>query len=218
MTSSSPSAQDSKLRLAVLLLAAGEGSRLGAHPKALLQRDGKTLLERFSSAIQEFSPVEYIVVTGFHAQLIESEVAKMNASLDHPIKTIRNISPEEGQPSSVRLGLESLRADFDVLLVALSDQPEVGAREIQELLDEYAKREDGQEIILPIVDGRRGNPILFSYQAVSDVLANSGMVCRTHMDTHPNELRFMHTSNQAFVMDVDTPEDIQRHKLNLFSS
>jgi CTP:molybdopterin cytidylyltransferase MocA len=217
MTSSSPSAQDSQLRIAVLLLAAGEGSRLGTHPKALLQRDGKTLLERFSSAIQKFSPVEYIVVTGFHAELIESEIEKRNASLDHPIKIIRNLSPEEGQPSSVRLGLESLRADFDVLLVALSDQPEVGAREIQELLDEYARREDGQEIILPMVDERRGNPILFSYQAVSDVLANPGMVCRTYMDAHPNELRFMHTSNQAFVMDVDTPEDIQRHKLNLFS-
>ena len=217
MTSSSPSAQDSKLRIAVLLLAAGEGSRLGSYPKALLHRDGKTLLERFSSAIQGLSLVEFIVVTGFHAQLIEPEIIKMNASLTHPIKMIRNMSPEEGQPSSVRLGLESLRADFDVLVVALSDQPKVGAKEIQELLDEYAKREDGQEIILPMVDQRRGNPVLFSFQAVSDVLANPGMVCRTYMDAHPNELRFMHTTNQAFVMDVDTPEDIQRHKLNLFS-
>ncbi len=218
MTSSSPSSQDSKLRIAVLLLAAGEGSRLGCYPKALLHRDGKTLLERFSSAIQGLSLVEFIVVTGFHAQLIESEIAKMNASLAHPMKMIRNISPEEGQPSSVRLGLESLQADFDVLLLALSDQPEVGVKEIQELLDEYAKREDGQEIILPMVDERRGNPVLFSYQAVSDVLSNSDMVCRTYMDTHPNKIRFMDTTNQAFIMDVDTPEDIQRHNLNLFSS
>ena len=218
MTSSSPSSQDSKLRIAVLLLAAGEGSRLGCYPKALLHRDGKTLLERFSSAIQGLSLVEFIVVTGFHAQLIESEIAKMNASLAHPMKMISNISPEEGQPSSVRLGLESLQADFDVLLLALSDQPEVGVKEIQELLDEYAKREDGQEIILPMVDERRGNPVLFSYQAVSDVLSNSDMVCRTYMDTHPNKIRFMDTTNQAFIMDVDTPEDIQRHNLNLFSS
>ena len=215
MTSSSPSSQDSKLRIAVLLLAAGEGSRLGCYPKALLHRDGKTLLERFSSAIQGLSLVEFIVVTGFHAQLIESEIAKMNASLAYPMKMIRNISPEEGQPSSVRLGLESLQADFDVLLLALSDQPEVGVKEIQELLDEYAKREDGQEIILPMVDERRGNPVLFSYQAVSDVLSNSDMVCRTYMDTHPNKIRFMDTTNQAFIMDVDTPEDIQRHKLSL---
>lgn len=216
MTSSSPSAQDSQLRIAVLLLAAGEGSRLGIHPKALLHSDGKTLLERFSSAIQGFSPVECITVTGFHAQLIEYEIAKTNTSLTHPMKIIRNVSPERGQPSSVRLGLESLRADFDVLLVALSDQPEVGAKEIQELLDEYTKRQGDQEIILPTVDGKRGNPVLFSYKAVSDVLAKPGMVCRSYMDAHPNKVRIMPTSNQAFVVDVDTPEDIQRHHLNLF--
>ena len=217
MTSSSPSTPDSKLRVAVLLLAAGEGSRLGTYPKALLHRDGKTLLEYFSRAIQGFSPVECIVVTGFHAQLIESEITKMNTSLAHPMKIIRNASPEQGQPSSVRLGLESLRANFDALLVALSDQPEIGTKEIQELLDEYAKREGGQEIILPTVDGRRGNPVLFSYKAVLDVLAQPGMVCRDYMDTHPDKIRAMHTSNQAFIVDVDTPEDIQRHKLNRFS-
>ena len=217
MTSSSPSAHDSQLRIAVLLLAAGEGSRLGSHPKALLHRDGKTLLELFSRAIQGFSPVECIVVTGFHTQLIESEITKMNTSLAHPMKIIRNASPEQGQPSSVRLGLESLRANFDALLVALSDQPEIGTKEIQELLDEYAKREGGQEIILPTVDGRRGNPVLFSYKAVLDVLAQPGMVCRDYMDTHPDKIRAMHTSNQAFIVDVDTPEDIQRHKLNRFS-
>jgi len=217
MTSSSPSAQNSQLRLAVLLLAAGEGSRLGTYPKALLHRDGKTLLEFFSSSIQEFSPVECIVVTGFHAQLIESEIAKINSSLTHSMKIIRNVSPRDGQSASVRLGLESLRADFDVLLVSLSDQPEVGQKEIQELLDEYAKREDGEEIILPIVDGRRGNPVLFSCEAVSHVLAKPGMVCRVYMDAHPEKVRVMRTSNQAFVMDVDTPEDIQRHKLSRFS-
>lgn len=217
MPSSSPSTQDSKLRTAVLLLAAGEGSRLGTHPKALLHREGKTLLECFSKAIQGFDPVECIVVTGFHAQLIESEISKLNTALAHPMKIIRNASPEEGQPSSVRLGLESLRAEFDVLLLALSDQPEVGAKEIQALLDEYLKREDGQEIILPTVEGRRGNPVLFSDKAISDVLQIPGMVCRSYMDLHPDKVRIMPTSNKAFVMDVDTPEDIQRHKLNRFS-
>jgi CTP:molybdopterin cytidylyltransferase MocA len=217
MTSSSPSSPDSQFRIAVLLLAAGEGSRLGTYPKALLHRDGRTLLEHFSSAIQGFSPVECIVVTGFHGELIESEIAKLNTFLTHPLKVIRNRSPEEGQSSSVRLGLESLDADFDVLLVALSDQPEVGAKEIQELLEEYTKRELGQEIILPMVDKRRGNPVLFSYKAVLDVLDKPGMVCRSFMDANADKVRAMHTTNQAFVMDVDTPEDIQRHKLSLFN-
>lgn len=214
MTRSGASAQIPKLRLAVLLLAAGEGSRLGSYPKLLLCKDGQTLLQRFSNAIEKLSPVEYLVVTGFHAQAIESEIAKLNTSLFHPIKAIRNCAPERGQSSSVRLGLQSLQADFDVLLVALSDQPEVGENEIQELLIAFSQRNSGEEIILPMVNGQRGNPVLFSAQAVLDVLAIPDMVCRTFMDAHPSQIRTLHTCNQAFVLDVDTPADIQKHQLS----
>lgn len=215
MTSSSPSLQALHLRLAVLLLAAGEGSRLGTHPKALLRKDGHTLLQRFSSAIQAFAPSEYIVVTGFHAESIESEIERLNPSLPYSIKVIQNPNPERGQASSVRLGLESLKGAFDVLLVALSDQPEIGAREVQELLDTFRKLEIGEEIILPMVEGERGNPVLFSRKAISEVLATPGMVCREYMDAHSDQVRVMLTSNRAFVMDVDSLEDIQLHKLSL---
>jgi molybdenum cofactor cytidylyltransferase len=214
MTRSDASAEIPKLRLAVLLLAAGEGSRLGSYPKLLLCKDGQTLLQRFSSAIEKFSPVEYLVVTGFHAQAIELEISKLNTSPSHPIKIIQNSAPERGQSSSVRLGLQSLQAGFDVLLVALSDQPEVGANEIQELLAAFAQRDSGEEMILPMVNSQRGNPVLFSAQAVLKVLAIPDMVCRIFMDAHPNQVRILHTSNQAFILDVDTPADIQKHQLS----
>ncbi|MFZ3038520.1 MAG: nucleotidyltransferase family protein [Polynucleobacter sp.] len=218
MTSSSSSVPAKQIRLAVLLLAAGEGSRLGTHPKALLHRDGQTLLQRFLTSIKGFNPVEYIVVTGFHAQVIEAEIARLNTSLACQMRVVQNPHPERGQASSVRLGLESLQEKFDVLLVALSDQPAIGAAEVQDLLGEFAKREAGEEIILPMVEGKRGNPVLFSYAAILDVLNTPDMVCRAYMDAHPSYVRAMHTSNQAYVMDVDTLEDIQKHKLNLFSS
>ena len=215
MTSSDPSTQSSKLRLAVLLLAAGEGSRLGSHPKALLRRDDLTLLERISNAIQQFTPVECLVVTGFHAEAIESELLKINRALTYPMTAVRNSAPEKGQASSVRLGLESLQSEFDVLLVALSDQPEIGAQEIQELLEAFSRCGNGEEVILPMVSGQRGNPVLFSKKAVLDILSIPEMVCRTYMDDHPEKVRAMSTNNRAFVVDVDTLADIQECKLSL---
>lgn len=213
MSNSDPSSDISKLRLAVLMLAAGEGSRLGSYPKAMLRIDDCTLLERFSLAIQGFSPTEYIAVTGFHAPAIESEIAKINTSLAYPIKSVRNLTPEMGQTSSVRLGLESLQGVFDVLLVALSDQPLIGDQEIRELLAEFSRRNPSEEIILPIVNGQRGNPVLFSKKVVLDILGIQGMVCRAYMDAHSEKVRLMQTNNRAYVLDVDTPADIQAHKL-----
>jgi CTP:molybdopterin cytidylyltransferase MocA len=203
------------LRLAVLLLAAGEGSRLGSHPKALLRKEDHTLLERLLNAIQRFTPVECLVITGFHAEAIESELLKINEALTCPMRAVRNSAPEKGQASSVRLGLESLQSEFDVLLVALSDQPEIGSQEVQELLDAFSRSGHGKEVILPMVSGQRGNPVLFSKKAVLDILSIPEMVCRTYMDGHPERVLAMSTHNRAFVVDVDTPEDIQGCKLSL---
>jgi CTP:molybdopterin cytidylyltransferase MocA len=57
--------------------------------------------------------------------------------------------------------------------------------------------------------------VLFSKAAVQAVLAIPGMVCRAYMDMHPEKVQIMETQNQAFVSDVDTPEDIQKYKLSL---
>jgi CTP:molybdopterin cytidylyltransferase MocA len=215
MTSSNLPTQAPRFRLAVLVLAAGEGSRLGSYPKALLCKDGLSLIKHLSHAIQAFNPLECLVVTGFHAEAIEFELAKIKTTVTYPIKIVRNITPEKGQASSVRLGLESCVGEFDALLVVLSDQPQVGMKEVQELLEEYVQRQKGEEVILPMVGGQRGNPVLFSKKAVLDTLATPGMVCRTYMDKNPQCVRMMETHNQAFIMDVDTQEDIKTHRLSM---
>ena len=68
--------KSSDLRLAIVLLAAGEGSRMGSFPKALLKREGKSILEKFCISIKALNPVEIIVITGFHAQAIEQEIGR----------------------------------------------------------------------------------------------------------------------------------------------
>jgi molybdenum cofactor cytidylyltransferase len=65
MTVSSNSSKRSKLRLAIIILAAGEGSRLGGYPKALLKKGGDSLLKRFINSIQSFDPIETLLITGY---------------------------------------------------------------------------------------------------------------------------------------------------------
>jgi CTP:molybdopterin cytidylyltransferase MocA len=201
------------LRLAVLLLAAGQGSRLGSHPKALLKRGGLTLLKCLLDAVRPFNPVEFIAVIGFHGDAIEHALAQMDSPFSRSIRLLRNTAPERGQASSVRLGIEALQSNFDVLLIALSDQPAITTAEVSQLLSAFSQRSAGTEILLPMVQGQRGNPVLFSKQALQSIVAVPDLSCRAYMDSHPEQVQLWHTDNAAFVCDVDTPQDMQKYQL-----
>ncbi|MBU3607027.1 nucleotidyltransferase family protein [Polynucleobacter nymphae] len=216
MTSLGKQSGSSNLRLAVLLLAAGEGSRLGSTPKALLHKDGQSLLSHFSHSIKAFSPIEFLVVTGFYADVIESELAKLKADLDLPIEYIRNPQPELGQASSVRLGLEALKSAYDVLLIALCDQPLVGSIEINVLLQQFKQRDQQKEVLLPMVGKQRGNPVVFSAKVIADILAIPQMVCRPFMDQHPELVQIFATDDQAYIADVDTESELSQFGLKRF--
>jgi CTP:molybdopterin cytidylyltransferase MocA len=202
------------LRLAVLLLAAGQGSRLGIQPKALLKQGGVTLLKGLFDAIEPFNPVEFIAVTGFHGDAIEESVAQMDSPFSRSVRLLRNPNPEAGQASSVRLGIEALHANFDVLLIALSDQPAITAVEVSQLLSAFSQRSVGTEIVLPMVHGQRGNPVLFSKKAFQDTLAIPNVSGRAYMDAYPEQVHVWHTDNEAFVCDVDTPQDMKKYQLS----
>ena len=210
MTISGESIKNQKLRLAILLLAAGEGSRLGGFPKALLKKEGESLLSRFLQAIQKLNPVETLVVTGFYADAIEAKINAIKQKTGNSIVIVKNPNPAEGQSSSVRLGLESLTSDYDVLLVALCDQPNIGVSEIEALLEQFNQTGFNKEIVLPMVSGSRGNPVLFAKKVIEEILATPGMVCRPFMDKHPELVKAFETNNQAYLSDVDTQADSQK--------
>jgi molybdenum cofactor cytidylyltransferase/nicotine blue oxidoreductase len=98
------------------------------------------------------------------------------------ITTVHNPHSKLGQASSVRLGLEALMSNYDVLLIALCDQPLVGTIEIDALLQQYERRDQQKEILLPMVGEQRGNPVVFSRKVITDILAIPQMVCRPLQD------------------------------------
>jgi molybdenum cofactor cytidylyltransferase len=60
-----------------------------------------------------------------------------------------------------------------------------------------------------MVNGQRGNPVVFSKQVIDQILKIPEMVCRPYMDQRPELVEIMNTELQAFIMDVDTEEGIQ---------
>ncbi len=78
------------------------------------------------------------------------------------------------------------------------------------LLEQFDQRDADEEIVLPQVNGQRGNPVLFSQKAVQDILLIPGMVCRLYMDQHLAKVKIYETDSTAFILDVDTEVDIQK--------
>ena len=209
------------LRIAILMLAAGEGSRAGFLPKALLKKNGETLLTCFCKAAKDLMPVEFILVTGCYASEIEAEAKEIQSRIGININCKRNPTPDNGQASSVRIGLESLSQNYNALLVALSDQPYIGLQELENLCIAFQERNPFQEVVLPIVkigvnpSFQRGNPVIFSSNAIQTILATPGMSCREYLDAHPEKVLQMITGNPAYITDVDNQSDISKFNLKL---
>jgi CTP:molybdopterin cytidylyltransferase MocA len=194
---------DTRLRIGAVLLAAGEGSRMGGLPKCLLGLAGVPLIHRHLMAMSDAGIDEVVVVTGHYYQQIESAVETF------PVTLVRNAHPELGQQSSVSLGLKALSNTFDLVLVALADQPLIGDAELTELIDAFKKRAPGTDIVYPEVESQRGNPVLFTGAVVAEMLAGEAAVaCRQFIDTNPQRVHVHVTENDRFILDLDTPEDI----------
>ncbi|MCE7505368.1 nucleotidyltransferase family protein [Polynucleobacter sp. IMCC30063] len=199
------------MRIGAVLLAAGQGSRIGGLPKALLKLQGLSFLEHHLTALYAVGVSEVVVVTGYYYQSVET-IAQL-----FPVQVVRNSTPELGQASSVRLGIEALGSEFDVIIMLLCDQPFIGRAELTLLLEEFSQLANlkgglssAPEIILiPEVAGQRGNPVLFSGAVMRAILASTEQLsCRQYADLHPELITFLKTDHAHFVIDIDTPEDL----------
>lgn len=193
-----------RLRIGAVLLAAGEGSRMGGVPKCLLSLAGVPLINRHLVAMSGAGIDEVVVVTGHYHEQIEPAVETF------PVTIVRNPDPGAGQQSSVRLGIEALGTKFDLVIVALADQPLVGSAELTELISAFKKRAPGTQIVYPQVGEQRGNPVVFAGELIAEMLESGRQVaCRKFIDEHPQLVQVHVTDNDRFILDLDTRDDVE---------
>jgi CTP:molybdopterin cytidylyltransferase MocA len=105
--------------------------------------------------------------------------------------------------------LEALSGPFDAVFVMPSDQPLIAADDLVELIGAFKKRPAGH-VIVPVVNGQRGNPILLDEVALAEILASgTNLACRHLTDNNPEFVHAHETGNTHFTIDLDTPGDLQ---------
>jgi molybdenum cofactor cytidylyltransferase len=181
---------------------------LGNIAKALLKKDGIPLIQRFWQEASALNAIESISILGFYADEIEP-LAKQYS------RVVINQQAEKGHGSSVRIGLESLHTNFDLLLIALVDQPRMTQASLELLIDALEGQGDEIDALVPLCQGQRGNPIVMRRRAVLEILNTPVQTPRQWLDQHPKRVCFYETQQDTFIADVDTLDDINREGLEL---
>lgn len=196
---------DQRPPLAATILAAGLGQRLGGRPKATLQIDGRSLLERLVTALRDAGIVAVSVVIGPYREQLLPLVERCGA------RAVMHSQPGASLIDSQRLALDAHMAAYaghDLLLV-LADLPLLGAADVSLLLDAWRQRVPSIHAQMPVVDGVRGHPLLLSSHAVAQIAATPRHLgIRDWLRGHPEAVAPIHTSRRAYVTDVDTPDDL----------
>jgi molybdenum cofactor cytidylyltransferase len=146
-------------RVAGVVLAAGRSSRMEGL-KQLIPFRGKPMVMHSIDAALGAGLNPIVVVTGENDGMME-------VVENLPILVLQNSRPEQGQSSSIRLGMEAICDQAEAVVFFLADMPLISPHLVEALVKRH--RQTLASIIQPIAGGRRGNPVLFDQATFEDL-------------------------------------------------
>jgi nicotine blue oxidoreductase len=182
--------------VAGVLLAAGEGKRLGT-PKALVELGGRRLVDRGAGLLRDGGTAPVIVVLGA-------------ARVDVPgVLTVHNPDWATGMGSSLAAGLRAVPADCAAAVIALADQPLIGPSAVQRLIAAYRA---GAEVVAAAYAGMARNPVLLARRHWPGVLAAAvgDAGARPFLRAHQDLVTLVECGDVGSPDDLDTPADLAR--------
>jgi molybdenum cofactor cytidylyltransferase len=192
-----------KPTVAAIILAAGRSSRMGRN-KLLLDLEGKPILCHAVDQALAAGLSEVVVVSGHQASKVREALG------NRAVKVVEAREHKLGMSASLKAGIRALGAKTEAALVMLGDMPQVSAALIQHLIAAYNPLE-GRSIVVPVVDGKRGNPVLFDRRYFEEMLALEGDVGARHLiGAHDDQVAELSVDDAAVFTDVDTPEAYDR--------
>ena len=187
---------------AIVLLAAGESSRLGS-PKQLLVYKGKSLLQHAVNVALQTTMRPAIVVVGANSDAVKNEMEEMD------VEVVENKGWREGMASSLRCGLAAVQKkniDADGIIFMVCDQPFI----IPALLDSLLlqQKATGLPIVASNYENKLGTPALFHKSFFAELMKLSGDTGAGMLIKNNQE----QVSSVVFpkgIIDIDTKTDYE---------
>lgn len=193
--------------LTVILLAAGLSKRMGHANKLRLPFGDKTILQATLENIIEAKLGEILVIVGYEKELIESDLEHFKDK----IKIVFNPHFESGMTSSIQAGIANSSKNTEGYMICLSDMPLLQLIDYQRISNFYLsfieKKDSHYPIVQPVFKGQRGNPVIFHpiyKKEILDLKNTEGG--KPIVQAHKENVYFVEMSNNAILLDADTPE------------
>jgi molybdenum cofactor cytidylyltransferase len=189
--------------VAAIVLAAGRSTRMGGPNKLLAELDGRKLVRIVTEQALASKATEVIVVSGHQADLVEQALAGLK------VKFVRNPDFAGGLASSVKAGIGAVPANADGALVCLGDMPLMSAQLLDRLIEAF-EPDRGHLIAVPVSDGRRGNPVLWSRRFFRELMTLDGDVGARHLIAkHAEAVAEVPVEGESAFLDIDTPQALE---------
>jgi xanthine dehydrogenase accessory factor len=188
--------------ISAVVLAAGSSTRMG-EPKPLVPVGDQPMLSRVLEGVRGSRVADLVVVLGEAADRVHRDLGLAGARI------VTNPAFRSGMSSSLKVGLASLPKTSEAFFVVLGDEPFVRAETYDALI--AAREATGARIILPTYHGVRGNPVLLDRSLESEADTITGdRGCRELHQRHPEETLEVPVEDPGVLIDLDTPEEVER--------
>jgi molybdenum cofactor cytidylyltransferase len=192
--------------IAVIILAAGKSSRFSqGSAKLVADFDSKPLVRWAVDAAVASRANPIIVVTGYAREQIEAAIG------DARVVFVHNEDYATGLASSLRAGLASLPREAAGAVICLADMPKVTSSLIDRLIARFARARGEAHAIVPIHEGRRGNPALIArglFKRIATLEGDEGD--RRILREPTTKVIELPVEDAGILVDIDAPEDLRK--------
>ena len=191
-------------QVAAVVLAAGRSTRMGAVNKMIAEIGGKPLVRIAAEQALASKASPVIVVTGHERDKVEAALKGLD------VRFANNPDYAEGLGTSLRTGIAAVPPEADGAVILLGDMPQIDAKLIDRLVAAFDP-EKGALVVVPTIEGRRGNPVIWARRFFPELMAVSGDVGARHIIANVAEaVAEVPVSDPAITVDVDTPDVLAR--------
>lgn len=188
------------MKLGVVILAAGAGSRIG-QAKMLLPYEGQTILGHIIEELASLHPASTCLVTGKYREEIQTSI-KTNL-----VEQVHFENWEAGMAASIIFGMEHIlekETNLDAILFVVSDQPFLNRHLLFRMVEAF--QASGKGIVAAKYQEEFGTPVLFHKKYFDQIRKLAG-------DKGAKKIVMQHIEDAELVdfplgkFDIDTLED-----------